>query len=266
MQTGNDNRQTEPRPLDDAGNPAATSPSLSPSREPVAGSRARDAGRAVTHGRRDQPKVAITLDADFSPQALAHVREGRYGRQVNDHAVGLIERERVPITVFVTGMWAQQYPADLARLAANPQVEIANHTWNHRAWTGNCYGLPRVTSAAEKRREVRRTNDWLRTRTGRAPRYFRFPGLCHSGADLKIIASQGLRTVDTDVPTSDAFATDARRTARDMLAATRPGSILLLHLNGAPNAPATARILRLLVDGLRERGLQPVTLSDLLGP
>ena len=42
-------------------------------------------------------------------------------------------------------------------------------------------------------------------------------------------------------------------------------STLLLHLNGAPNAPATLQIVQQLLPMLSERGLQPVTLSELLG-
>jgi peptidoglycan-N-acetylglucosamine deacetylase len=44
----------------------------------------------------------------------------------------------------------------------------------------------------------------------------------------------------------------------------RPGSIVVMHLNGAPNAPMTARSLDRVLPGLRERGLRAVTVSELL--
>jgi len=49
-----------------------------------------------------------------------------------------------------------------------------------------------------------------------------------------------------------------------MLKQVKPGSILLMHLNGAPNAPVTAAILKVLIPGLKAKGLTPVTLSTLL--
>jgi peptidoglycan/xylan/chitin deacetylase (PgdA/CDA1 family) len=53
--------------------------------------------------------------------------------------------------------------------------------------------------------------------------------------------------------------------AREVLDGVRPGSIVVLHLVGAPNAPATAEALREILPKLRDRGYQPVTLEDLLG-
>jgi len=48
------------------------------------------------------------------------------------------------------------------------------------------------------------------------------------------------------------------------LAAAKPGAIIVMHLNGAPHAPATATALHSLIPALRTRGLQFVTVRDLL--
>lgn len=221
---------------------------------------------AITHGSRKRPEVAITLDADFSPEARERVRDGRYGRQVNEDVIKILELRQVAATVFVTGMWAEEYPDALARLSGNPRIELANHTWDHRAWSEPCYGLPAVAGANARRQEITKTNAVVAQQTGRRLFYFRFPGLCHTPADLKLVADAGMQAVDTDVLTDDAFAHDAKRYADEMLAATKPGSILLLHLNGPPNAPVTAEILGLLLRGLRDRHLTPVLLSELLRP
>ena len=44
----------------------------------------------------------------------------------------------------------------------------------------------------------------------------------------------------------------------------RPGSIVVMHLIGAPNAPATAAALRTVIPALRARGYRFVTLRELL--
>ncbi len=218
----------------------------------------------IRHGPRSINQVAITLDADYSPAAASKVATGEYPRQVNSTAIKYLTTSDTSATIFVTGMWAHTYRADLKRLAANPRFELANHTFNHDAWTRSCYGLPYIGDATAKLSSLTRTNDVVREATGRSMSYARLPGLCHNRPDEKLIADAGMRSVDTDVSTSDAFATNPAVVAKEMLRKVKPGSILLFHLNGAPNAPATTEILKLLIPGLKARGLTPVTLSELL--
>ncbi len=220
--------------------------------------------KTIRNGPRSINEVAITLDADYSPAVAARVATGEYPPQVNSAAIKYLTASDTSATVFVTGMWAQTYRSELKRLAANPRFELANHTFNHDAWTRSCYGLPYIGDSAAKVASLTRTNDVVREATGRSMSYARLPGLCHNRVDEQLIADVGMRSVDTDVTTSDAFATNAAAVAKAMLSKVQPGSILLFHLHGAPNAPITTEILKLVVPGLKARGLTPVTLSELL--
>jgi peptidoglycan/xylan/chitin deacetylase (PgdA/CDA1 family) len=220
--------------------------------------------RTILHGPRSRNQVTITLDADYSPGAATRVENGTYPRQVNAAAIKYLEASKTPATVFVTGMWAQTYARELRRLADNPLVELGNHTWNHDAWTKNCYGLPYIGTEEAKREGLQQTNRIVEQLTGKTMRFARLPGLCHTKADERIIAGESLQSVDTDVSASDAFAENPRAAAEAMLRQAQPGSIFLMHLNGAPNAPVTAQVLRILVPGLKAKGLNPVTLGELL--
>ena len=242
--------------------PAIAPPSPPPS--PAASTPTPVTAEVVLHGPRSANKVALTFDADLSDWALSRVRDGRYPEQVNTEVLEELESTTTAATVFVTGLWAEEYPAAMRRIAGNPRLELANHTFNHDAWTENCYGLPTVEGQASKTAEVTRTAEIIRSYTGSFPTFFRFPGLCHSQQDVDLVAALGETSVDVDVETSDAFAEDADRTASGILSEIRPGSIVLFHLNGGPNAPATAQIVRELLPALKARGLQPVTLTELL--
>ena len=99
----------------------------------------------------------------------------------------------------------------------------------------------------------------------RVPRYFRFPGGCHGRSDLALVAALGETPVGWDVVSGDAFQPDARIVASTVLARVRPGSIVVLHHVGAPNAPATEAALRQIIPALRARGYRFVTLEQLLG-
>jgi len=95
-------------------------------------------------------------------------------------------------------------------------------------------------------------------------RYFRFPGGCHTQKDVRLVASLGEQPVQWDVISGDAYLRDPAAVARQTLAGVRPGSIVVMHLVGAPNAPATAGALRTVLPTLRQRGLRPVKLTRLL--
>ena len=117
---------------------------------------------------------------------------GTYPKQVNQDAIDVPTETKTPATVFATGMWATTYQKELAKLAANPNFELANHTWNHDAWTKTCYGLPYIGSDQAKHESLQQTNRAITQATGKAVAYVRMPGLCQNHSDVKLMASEGL--------------------------------------------------------------------------
>lgn len=216
----------------------------------------------IARSETGRPEVAITLDADLSQWTLNKVRQGSLPAQVNVAVLDYLEQSGTPSTVFVTGLWALEYPGAMTRMAENPLYELANHSWGHDAWTPHCYGLPLLTG--DPVAEVADTSRLIASYTGEWPNFFRFPGLCHDPAAVAVVASQGARTVDYDLDGSDAFAANPAAVAASLADQARAGSIIVLHLNGAPNAAHTAEILASLVPALGAKGLTPVTMSQLM--
>ena len=68
------------------------------------------------------------------------------------------------------------------------------------------------------------------------------------------MAANGERVVDTDISGSDAFAKDGYAVASSIASQAQAGSIIVLHLNGAPNAGTTATIVQNLVPALKGAG------------
>ena len=93
----------------------------------------------------------------------------------------------------------------------------------------------------------------------RGTEYLRFPGGCHRSDDLSLVASLGEQPLQWDVISGDAYLRDPAAVARQTLTGVRPGSIVVMHLVGAPNAPATAAALRTILPALHRRGLRPVS-------
>ena len=216
----------------------------------------------VDHGPRDSAQVALTFDADLTPWMKRQLDEGHVESYADLRTIEILEEEQVAATFFLTGMWVEQYPEVTSRLADNPRFDLANHSYAHGAFTDDCYDLPRVPPG-EMYEDVARTFEIIEPYGGRQTRYFRFPGLCHDEQALRALAPLGLSVVDGDVISGDAFATAWEPVVQATLDQVQPGSIIVMHVTDE-TAPFTAAALPHILAGLAERGLAPVTLSELL--
>jgi hypothetical protein len=247
-----------------SGEPPAPPGADGSSAGPPGASRPGTLPRVVDHGPRAGNRVALTFDADMTTTMKAQLASGAVRSYANLPIIDLLEREQIPATFFLTGMWVEQYPELTARLAANPNVELANHSYGHQGFTPNCYSLGRVPSNLMTE-DVAKTFRIVEKHGGRQTRFFRFPGLCHDGAALSALAPLGLTVVDGDVVSGDPFATAYQPIVRAVLSTVRAGSVVILHVTEA-NAQYTDEALPLILAGLEEKGLVPATLSEVLGP
>ena len=81
---------------------------------------------------------------------------------------------------------------------------------------------------------------------------------------MKTVEEQGYTVIGGDVDGADAFEKSPKWVASDVVSHVRPGSIVVLHMHGGPNAPATAGALPDIVTRLRSEGYTFVKVSDLL--
>ncbi|MHB9758156.1 polysaccharide deacetylase family protein [Streptomyces sp. BYX5S] len=206
--------------------------------------------------------VALTFDADMTADQGARARAGE--RFDNPRLVRTLRRLKVPATVFMTGRWAEEYPAAARDIGRDRLFEVANHSYSHYAFTGNCYGLPRVP-ARDMRADVDRAFAAFRKAgVEHVVPYFRFPGGCYDRAALRALTPTGVTAVQWDVVSGDAFATDADAVTRQVLDGVRPGSVVVMHCTRSA-APTTERVVRSVVPRLRERGYRFVRVSELVG-
>jgi peptidoglycan/xylan/chitin deacetylase (PgdA/CDA1 family) len=218
----------------------------------------------VSHGPRTGKEVALTFDADMTRGMLLRLRAGRVRGWYDARIVHLLRATGTPATVFLTGLWTQTYPDVVRSLAADPLFELENHSIDHDGFERPCYGLPTVPAPARKREEIVGAARTIAGVTGRRPRFFRYPGGCHTPADDRLVASLGETPVLWDVVSGDPFQPDPKPIVRAVLGGVRPGSIVVMHIIGAPNTPATYDALRTIIPALKARGYRFVTLIQLL--
>jgi len=224
---------------------------------------AADVPRVIIGAKTDRHLVALTFDLDMTPQMAAQLQRGMVGGWINQDALGVLRSSGTPATLFMTGMWAELYPGLARALAEEPQFEIENHSYSHPAFHLPCYLLGGVSPAGAAW-QLSHAQAVLRRITGVTPRYFRFPGGCYDAAALDAVHSAGLIPVEWTVNGMDAFNPNASGVAAAVMAQVRPGAIVMLHLQGGPNAPATGSALRIIIPALRQRGYRLVTVGELL--
>lgn len=175
--------------------------------------------------------------------------------------LGVLRRERVPATFFLTGHFVQSYPA-LARVIGH-RYPVGNHTMDH-------LDMLRLSPAAAKA-EVTRAATMIRRATGRDTHpYFRFPYGSRNAATLRLVNRLGYASVRWTVDTwgwmgltQQSVAGAARRVIDHLV----PGEIVLLHLGSSrDHSTIDTDALPSIIRRVRARGYRFVTLAGVRAP
>jgi peptidoglycan/xylan/chitin deacetylase (PgdA/CDA1 family) len=227
------------------------------------GARPRGSSPAVLfHGPRGRKQIALTFDSNMTDAMLRRLSAGTVKSYANTAVVDELQKSHTPATFFLAGKWVEAYPQLTRRIAADPDFQVASHSWAHEGFRGNCYGLGTI-GRADMAADVERSFQVLSRYDAHPTRYFRFPGGCYNSAALTAIAPVGCTVVEYDDVSGDAFGNNPARIASDTVAGAKPGSIVVLHITEA-NAPETAIALPAIIKQLRAKGYRLVTLGTLL--
>ncbi|MBF2098913.1 MAG: polysaccharide deacetylase family protein, partial [Gloeomargaritaceae cyanobacterium C42_A2020_066] len=151
------------------------------------------------------------------------------------------------------GRRAQQYPQLIRRIVREGH-ELGNHTMNH---------LRREKVDPEQvGQEILTTQKVICNQGLVQSQLFRPPYGEFQPQDLDRVATAGLRLILWDVDTRDWQHRNPGQTVQAVVKQTRPGSIILMHDIFATTTQALPEV----ITTLRQRGLQPVTVSELLQP
>lgn len=194
----------------------------------------------ITHGPRQRNNVALTFHGQGDPAIV--------GRLLDEIAEG-----GAHVTVLAVGTWLAAQPS-LAHRIIDGGHELGNHTQHHA-------DIKRM-SAAQAYAEIDACARALRAVTGSIGRWFRPSQTQRATATIKAAARKvGYPTcLSYDIDSLDYTDPGATAVVNTTLNAVRPGSIVSLHFGHAGTVSAMAPLL----NGLRRRGLTPVTMSELM--
>lgn len=218
----------------------------------------------IFHGPRDKKKIALTFDAEMTDGMKANLVSGKTKSSYDSRIIDVLNQTHTPATLFLTGLWIELYPDVTKSLSQNPLFELGSHSYTDSSYYGFCYGLKQIPSTV-KIEDIGATEKLLREHAGIDNRLFRFPGGCYTPNDVKLVNEANDTVVHWDVSGADGFNNNTNQIINNVVNNTQNGSIIILHMNGAPNAPKTAEALPEIVKQLKNKGFEFVKVSDLLG-
>jgi peptidoglycan/xylan/chitin deacetylase (PgdA/CDA1 family) len=218
----------------------APPPSPAPSSAPAPASASPALPPELTHGPRDRPRVALTFHGQGEPAQVKAL-------------LGELEKGGARVTVLAVGSWLAAQPA-MARRILDGGHELGNHTQNH--------GPIATMDAARALAEIDGCAQVLKRLTGSIGAWFR-PSQTQYSTGL--IRAQAARAGYPTCLSYDLDSLDYTDPAPAAIVGTvagpiQNGSIVSMHFGHA----ATVAAIPVVLDRLRQRGLQPVTVTELV--
>ncbi len=230
-------RPTPARPTTST-RPSTPVPPTAPT-APTTGVPTRLLGRDWERIPTDRRMVALTFDAGASADGV-------------DSILSTLSREGVPATFFLTGRFAQTFPAAARAIAARGQV-IGSHSATHPYFT-------RLTDA-DLRAELLGAQATIQSVTGVDPRpWFRFPYGDRDARTIGAVNALGYVPIRWTVDTLGWKGTSGGQSMQSVtdrvLAAASSGEIVLMHVGANPQDRSTldADALGGIIRELRARG------------
>lgn len=228
---------------DSPASPAPVPPVATPA--PAPAKRVPVSASEILRGPAGEPRVGLVINAGsgFPPA---------------EELLEILAAKGVKTTFFLMGWWAERNPA-LVRRISDDGHEIASHGYQ-------VFDLTLVSDAAVID-DLERADAVLSGITGRSTRPLWSPSAGYRDARVREIAARlGYRpilwTQDSGDWREDATAAGVYRQS---MAGAFNGSIIVLHLDSPQSRAATAAVFGRLIDDLRAKGLEPVTISELVG-
>ena len=200
-------------------------------------------GEMVTCADTSRPVVALTFDDGPAPGYTEEV-------------LAILRQEGVSATFFVTGKGVEENMPEAEHIVAEGH-ELGNHSYSHVRM------IARSPSFVQD--EVERTDELIRAAGYSDDIHFRPP----YGKRLIVLpyylSRTGRTTILFDVQPDSypEIAADAEMIVGHVLDGVRPGSIILLHVMNERRGESL-RAVPGIIAGLRDRGYEFVTISELL--
>ncbi len=206
-----------------------------------------DGTRAVNGGARVIPiysvensenKVSITFDCAWGADDIPVI-------------LNILKEKNVKATFFLVGEWVRRNPEE-TKMIAEQGHDVANHSENH-------FKMSALTREKIKK-EITDCTDTIRETTGKTTDLFRAPYGDYNEKVISIAKQAGYYTIQWSLDSLDWKPGITQEAILKRIADVKSGDILLFHNDTA----FTDKILGKVIDTIKEKGLKPVPISELI--
>ena len=209
-------------------------------------SSAESAAQVIKSGPPTCPGVALTFD-------LCPVRKGSgYDQPLMDYLIA----HRIPATFFMSGRWMAKHEPEVDHLLGLGFFEVGTH--------GDVHAHLPMHDADEQRLEILGPVKMLQEHYAHEATLFRPPYGEYNDVTIAVVNMLGLRFIQWNIESGDPDPTlSAEQILTRVAKRAKPGSIIVFHANG--KGRQTRHVIEQLTsDVLPRKGLQPMTVSELL--
>ncbi|MBT7902992.1 polysaccharide deacetylase family protein [Candidatus Woesearchaeota archaeon] len=185
-------------------------------------------------------KVAITIDDGPS--------------KFTEPILKILKSTNTKATFFLLGENIAKYP-NITKKITNTQ-EFGIHSYSHPK-------LP-FTTKTKFEQEIVSTLNILNKTTNKTTNLFRPPLGIILPSQIKFLNQQGINIINFNVNSKDYQSISSDEIITNVLNNVKSGDIILLHDSGGKTRQPTVDALSKIIEGLKEKNLTPVTISELL--
>lgn len=156
-------------------------------------------------------------------------------------------------TFFLSSPWSKTHP-EIVKAIQQQGYEIGSHGHKHVNYSG--------LNEEEITRQISSAHSILTDLTGKEPKLLRLPNGDFDKRVLKIAQSKGYSVIQWDTDSQDWMNKGVQNIVDRVVSKAHPGDIVLLH--ASDSVKQTHEALPIIIDELRKKGYEFVTVSDLL--
>lgn len=191
----------------------------------------------IYKGHPDKPMVSFIINVAWGNEYLSDM-------------LTTLKKHNISTSFFLEGRWVQNNP-ELAKMITDAGHEVGNHSYTHPDM--------KVISSGKAREEIQKTTEVIEATTGETIRWFAPPSGSYRDEIIKIAAQEKLGTVMWTVDTVDWKKPSPDQLINRVLSKIHNGAMILMH-----PTDSTAKSLDQLITGIKQKGLQIGTVSELL--